>query len=80
MANKKKAAALPDPLQSGHTSGRSPETAERMPGHTEVHELAAKEKAAAREVDDELDDALEHTFPASDPISLESTLVPGSRR
>ncbi len=51
-----------------------------MPGHTEVHELAAKEKAAAREVDDELDDALEHTFPASDPISLESTLVPGSRR
>jgi hypothetical protein len=51
-----------------------------MPGHTKVYGEAAKEKAAAREIEAELDDALEHTFPASDPISLESTLVPGSRR
>ena len=31
-------------------------------------------------VDDELTEALEGTFPASDPISLESTLVPGGPR
>ncbi len=30
--------------------------------------------------DDELTEALESTFPASDPISLESTLVPGGPR
>ncbi len=33
-----------------------------------------------RIVDDELTEALESTFPASDPISLESTLVPGGPR
>lgn len=31
-------------------------------------------------VDDELTQALEGTFPASDPLSLESTLVPGGSR
>ncbi len=30
--------------------------------------------------DDELTEALANTFPASDPISLESTLVPGGPR
>ena len=33
-----------------------------------------------RVVDDELTKALESTFPASDPISFESTLVPGGPR
>jgi len=32
------------------------------------------------EVDDELDEALKGTFPASDPVSLEDPLVPGSAR
>ena len=39
-----------------------------------------KEKSARQEADAELDEALEHTFPTSDPISFESTLVPGGRR
>ena len=41
-----------------------------------------KEKAGLprRVSDDELTEALESTFPASDPISLESTLVPGGPR
>jgi hypothetical protein len=30
--------------------------------------------------EDQLNDALEQTFPASDPVSIESTLVPGGRR
>ena len=33
-----------------------------------------------RVVDDELTEALKCTFPASDPVSAESTLVPGSSR
>jgi hypothetical protein len=33
----------------------------------------------AEEVDAELEDALEHTFPASDPVAMQSTLVPGRR-
>lgn len=32
------------------------------------------------EIDDELDEALRGTFPASDPVSLEDPLVPGSSR
>ncbi len=38
---------------------------------------ARDDKARAEE---ELNDALEQTFPASDPVSIESTLVPGGRR
>lgn len=65
--------------------GRNPATPERMPGDTAKHDTEApkpapKAKAAADETDDELEDALEQTFPASDPIAMESTLVPGSRR
>jgi hypothetical protein len=33
----------------------------------------------AEEVDAELEDALEHTFPASDPVAMQSTLMPGRR-
>lgn len=36
--------------------------------------------APRRIVDDELNEALKGTFPASDPISFESTLVSGSPR
>ncbi|MDH4983072.1 hypothetical protein [Hyphomicrobium sp. D-2] len=39
-----------------------------------------QKSASARETDRDLDEALEQTFPASDPVSFESTLVPGSRR
>lgn len=50
------------------------------PSHT--HEDKAKKKeTAAKEIDEEeLDEALEGTFPASDPVSFETTLVPGRRR
>ena len=37
-------------------------------------------EAPKRDVDDELTEALKCTFPASDPVSAESTLVPGSSR
>ncbi len=33
-----------------------------------------------RELDEELDEALQETFPASDPVSMTSTLKPGKRR
>ena len=45
-----------------------------------VPSMSKKETAARQEADAELDEALEHTFPASDPISFESTLVSGGRR
>jgi hypothetical protein len=80
MAKKKKAASKPDPLEPGNIPGQNPATPERMPGDTKANDEPAQDKAAAQEIEAELDDALEHTFPASDPISLESTLVPGSRR
>lgn len=52
----------------------------------DVRMLAGSEKpgrqkaSAARKADSDLDEALEQTFPASDPISSASTLVTGSRR
>ncbi len=80
MATKGKAAASPDPLEPDNIPRRNPSTPERMPGHRKAREGKVKEKAAAQEINEELDDALEQTFPASDPISLESTLVPGGHR
>lgn len=43
---------------------------------------ARKGKAAsnAQELDDELDEALRETFPASDPLSLTNISRPGARR
>jgi hypothetical protein len=70
MAKKTKGTSMPDPVVAAHVQGQNPATPERRD---------AKE-AAAGEAEKELDDALEHTFPASDPISAESTLVPGGRR
>jgi len=80
VAKKSKDASIPDPLEPGHIQGQNPATPERVPGHTQVHDDDAKKKSAAGEAEKELDDALEHTFPASDPISVESTLVSGGRR
>lgn len=80
MATKGKAAASPDPLEPDNIPGRNPSTPERMSGHRKAREGKVKEKAAVQEINEELDDALEQTFPASDPISLESTLVPGGHR
>jgi hypothetical protein len=37
-----------------------------------------KAEVSKREINEDLNEALEETFPASDPVSLESTLVPGS--
>ena len=37
-------------------------------------------QSPARELDDELTEALKCTFPASDPVALESTLIPGRSR
>jgi len=79
MARKDKKPAMPDPLKPGHIPGQNPATPERMPGHTRFQDEEAEKKAKAAE-DAELDEALEQTFPASDPISFESTLVAGRRR
>lgn len=44
----------------------------------EREQRAAREPANAKEeADDELEEALEDTFPASDPISAISTSIPG---
>ena len=67
MVKKSKRTSVPDPLKPEQTQGQKPVTSK-------------SKKAARQEADAELDDALEHTFPASDPISAESTLVPGGRR
>jgi hypothetical protein len=67
MTKKSKGASVPDLLERGHVKGQDPST-------------PRKEKSARQEADAELDAALEHTFPASDPISFESTLVPGGHR
>ena len=37
-------------------------------------------EVSKRDADDELTEALKGTFPVSDPVSAESTLVPGSSR
>ena len=34
--------------------------------------------SAAEELDDELEEGLEDTFPASDPVSVTSTAIPGA--
>lgn len=78
MAKKGKAASSPDPTEPGSAPLRTPSTPERMSEPAKARKV--KDKATAQEIDEELDDALEHTFPASDPISLESTLVPGGHR
>lgn len=78
MAKKGKVASSPDPTEPGSVPPRASSTPERMSEQAKARKV--KDKAAAQEIDEELDDALEHTFPASDPISLESTLVPGGRR
>lgn len=57
--------------------GRGPTEPARAPS-TVKKRVPNKAKAAAA-AESELNEALEQTFPASDPISLESTLVPGSR-
>jgi len=79
MARKdtEKKTAMPDPLEPGQIPGQNPATPERMPGHTQFYDEEAEKRAAE---DAELDEALEQTFPASDPISFESTLVAGRRR
>jgi len=40
----------------------------------------ADKKLTAAEAERELDEALEQSFPASDPVAMESTLVSGGRR
>jgi hypothetical protein len=84
MATTKKKTTLPDPLEPGNIPGQKPATPERMPGHTRELEKKARDreqqKRDAGEAEEALDDALEQTFPASDPIAAESTLVTGRRR
>lgn len=66
MAKNSKDASIPDPLDPGHRPGQN--------SATPVGD------AAVSEAEKELDDALRQTFPASDPISSESTLVSGGRQ
>jgi hypothetical protein len=52
-----------------------------MPGHTRHYDKPSDQSAIEKltdEQDDALDEALRETFPASDPVSLESPLI--SRR
>ncbi|CAN1723203.1 protein of unknown function [Hyphomicrobium sp. 1Nfss2.1] len=55
---------------------RQSERASRSPQEA-VSRDAERRKAARAE--EQLEEGLEDTFPASDPISIQSTLVPGSR-
>lgn len=73
MTSKKPRAGSPDTGAAGHSvkSGAPKSKAEGRG--------AAGQKTAAQDADDELEEALEQTFPASDPIAMQSTLVPGSR-
>jgi hypothetical protein len=66
MAKNSKDQSIADPLEPGH-----------MPGQNSASPV---EDVAVSEAEKELDDALQQTFPASDPISSESTLVSGGRR
>lgn len=39
-------------------------------------ERSAREKKKARDLEEQLDEGLEDTFPASDPVSVTSTSIP----
>jgi len=82
MSKDKKKTTLPDPLEPGNIPGQNPATPERMPGHTRVYDDKPRknDKRDAGEAQQALDEALDQTFPASDPVSAESTLVTGRRR
>ena len=79
---------LPVPLKPANIPGQNPATPERMPGHTQFYDPPSGHRVDGRSDDresnpeddqgDELDEALERTFPASDPVSRESPLI--SRR
>ena len=56
-----------------------PKPADRCPRGDDRSKSKVKPVAASK-VDEELDQALEQTFPASDPVAMESTLMPGGRR
>jgi hypothetical protein len=66
--------------KSKDASIQNPARPERIPERKQVQGEGAVPGAAADEAERELDNALQHTFPASDPISSESTLVSGGRR
>ncbi len=68
----------PDPLEPGHIPGQNAATPQRMPGHTRHYDSPSDQSAIeylTDEQDDALDEALRGTFPASDPVSLESPLI-----
>jgi hypothetical protein len=73
MAANDEASASPGPGKKGPAAPDNPSGRAQFPAD------AAPQKDTA-EIEQELDEALEQTFPASDPISFESTLVPGGRR
>jgi hypothetical protein len=71
MARKRATSGVPNPQELGSSRKARGSDRARTP---------SKAETAAQETDDDLEDALEQTFPASDPISFQSTLVPGRHR
>jgi hypothetical protein len=71
-----------DPLEPGHIPGQNPATPERVPGHTRHYDKSSDQSAIEElkdQKDRDLNEALEDTFPASDPVSLEAPLVTRGR-
>ena len=50
-----------------------------QPLHKDDADKANGDRRKAARAEEQLEEGLEDTFPASDPISIQSTLVPGSR-
>jgi hypothetical protein len=63
-----------------HPLSRRPRPASRRKAHSAPIERSRNQSADLAALDAELTEALEATFPGSDPVSLESPLVSGSPR
>ena len=58
----------------GKSSGR------KRPAKPGTQQTGAAQKAEKDLLEDELEEGLEDSFPASDPVSVTSTAIPGSPR
>lgn len=55
-----------------HTTPNAPNKS----SNNKIAERSAREKNKARDLEEQLDEGLEDTFPASDPVSVTSTSIP----
>lgn len=73
----KSAATGTGPAQPWDKQGRKPDRVEKDDPHTATGMAAVGDRRKDQDEEDELDDALEQTYPASDPISAEQIVKPG---